>query len=480
MALSFADAADIVLPIVRDLTGRDEAAANARLRDLGIRMDSQLEELASRIDRELRSRGHHIAAGQLRSALTIDVTVDAIVRAVARLAAAAPTPPVKRSKPAGTAPAPSRGARRQPTGTGRDRPSGLTPTRSGRPRTGEAGTAVPESAGTVPPAPGEAAPPYFTVPVFYGTTRARTTGADVYGSERAPLRVGVAMASVPSERRLGDIPRPSIWTLYRADPGKHYLLREVEERTVEQFLAEARRHMATANSNDAFVFVHGFNVTFVDAVLRTAQIAADLNFGGAPMLFTWPSKGKLSRRGYTMDETEAEWTVPHLATFLRHVAGMGADKVHLIAHSMGNRVLTAALRRLREPGAAPVGLFRELVLTAPDIDTETFVNDIAPAILPTTTRVTLYASSKDAALAYSKRVHGYPRLGDSDENLVTLDGVDTIDVSAVDTNLIGHFYYGENRSVLADLFNLMSGQPVPRFGLRERKKGARRYWVFQP
>jgi esterase/lipase superfamily enzyme len=147
---------------------------------------------------------------------------------------------------------------------------------------------------------------------------------------------------------------------------------------------------------------------------------------------------------------------------------------------MGNRVLTAALRRLREAGAAPVSAFSELVLTAPDIDTDTFVNDIAPAILPTANRVTLYASSKDVALAYSKRIHGYPRLGDSGDNLVTLDDVDTIDVSAVDTNLIGHFYYGENRSVLSDLFNLIKGHPVPRFGLREKKRGARSYWVFQP
>jgi esterase/lipase superfamily enzyme len=342
---------------------------------------------------------------------------------------------------------------------------------------------MPDSSGLTPASRsiGPREPPHFTVPVFFGTSRARVDGRDFYGTGRAKqLQYGVALASVPSERRLGDIPRPTIWTLYRENPRKHYLIREVKERSVEEFTAEAAAHMAASGARQAFVFIHGFNVSFLDAVLRTAQIAADLNFNGAPMLFTWPSKGQLTPIGYTRDENEAQWTVPYLAAFLRTVASLDAEAVHLIAHSMGNRVLTEALRRLRQEDQAGAHVFRELVLTAPDIDTDTFVNDIAPAILPTASRVTLYASSKDAALAFSKTVHGYPRLGDSGENLVTIEGVDTIDVTAVDTNLVGHFYYGDNRSVLGDLFNLIKGDRVPRFGLRKKQKDARVYWVFQP
>jgi esterase/lipase superfamily enzyme len=476
MALSFIDAVGLVLPIVLQMSGREDIDLHAPLGSLGFVSDSQLDALVALIEQEVRDRDYRLAAGLLRASLFPGATVDALARAVARLS----TLP-ERDANAGAAPPNERVVRRRPPQPGPDHKSRLTQDRPRRaPTSGAKGVGAAGTTGSAPSRLTEEAPPYFTVPVFYGTTRARTTGSDFYGTGRGPLRYGLAMASVPSERRLGDIPRPSVWTLYREDPGRHYLLREVEERSIDQFLADARRHMATGRSNEVFVFVHGFNVTFVDAVLRTAQIAADLNFAGAAMLFTWPSKGKLSRRGYTMDETEAEWTAPHLATFLRSVADLGAEKVHLIAHSMGNRVLTAALRRLSEPGAPMPVVFAELVLTAPDIDTDTFVNDIAPAILPRASRITLYASSKDAALAYSKRIHGYPRLGDSDENLVTLNSVDTIDVSAVDTNLIGHFYYGENRSVLADLFNLIKGQPVPRFGLRERKKGARTYWIFQP
>src|ERR1700732_3533700 len=70
---------------------------------------------------------------------------------------------------------------------------------------------------------------------------------------------------------------------------------------------------------------------------------------------------------------------------------------------------------------------------------------------------------------FSKKVHTYDRAGESGAKIVLVDGVDTIDVSAVDTNFVGHFYYGENKSVLSDIFNLIQGQPVSkRFGLKQR------------
>ena len=53
--------------------------------------------------------------------------------------------------------------------------------------------------------------------------------------------------------------------------------------------------------------------------------------------------------------------------------------------------------------------------------------------MKTADRVTLYASSSDEALALSKQVHGYPRAGESGDQLVVVPGIDTIDVSAVNT-----------------------------------------------
>jgi len=65
---------------------------------------------------------------------------------------------------------------------------------------------------------------------------------------------------------------------------------------------------------------------------------------------------------------------------------------------------------------------------------------------------------------------------------VILPGIDTIDVSNVDTDLLGHSYYGDNRSVLSDLFNLirLGAPPELRFGLRPEMHGSARYWIFAP
>ena len=92
---------------------------------------------------------------------------------------------------------------------------------------------------------------------------------------------------------------------------------------------------------EALVFIHGYNVSFENAVKRTAQIAYDLQFPGAPVCYSWPSRGGLA--DYTRDENQAEWTVVHLHTFLQElVQQSGAKSVHLIAHSMGNRAATGS------------------------------------------------------------------------------------------------------------------------------------------
>jgi esterase/lipase superfamily enzyme len=121
-------------------------------------------------------------------------------------------------------------------------------------------------------------------------------------------------------------------------------------------------------------------------------------------------------------------------------------------------------------------------LTAPDVDADTFA-DLAREFARSAERVTLYASSSDRALQYSRQMHGgLPRAGDSGASLVVVPGVDTVDVTGVDTGFVGHSYYGENRSVLSDLFGLLRDRKPPdqRFGLSPRQKHGQRYWIFQP
>jgi esterase/lipase superfamily enzyme len=302
-----------------------------------------------------------------------------------------------------------------------------------------------------------------------------------YGNDRGKFVMGTCEVSIPRNHQVAELEAPSVFKLdFVEDPTKHVMLLDVEEKDSKAFFSQLRDRVEQGVSKDAFVFVHGFNVTFKDAARRTAQLAYDLRFQGAPIFYSWPSQGGLFQ--YAVDETNVVWTVPHLREFLKEVADQsGAQSIHLIAHSMGNRALTSALRELslEMQGASP--LFHEVVLTAPDIDREIFCRDIAPAIVSTARRVTLYASSNDEALVLSKQVHGYPRAGDTGDGLVVIQGIETIDVSAVDTSLLGHNYYGDNATVISDMIDLVrnSKSAQERSWLETARLDDLFYWVFR-
>lgn len=302
----------------------------------------------------------------------------------------------------------------------------------------------------------------------------------VYGNDRGELELGVCQVTIPKEHKTGEMERPSIFRLQlREDPRRHIMLLTVEQKAEDEFFTAMKARIDDSTKKEVMVFVHGFNVTFEEAAMRTAQLAYDLKIDGAPVFFSWPSQGGLLR--YAVDETNVAWSVPHLKDFLVSVARRsGAQSVNVIAHSMGNRALAAALQILSYELQGETPLFQQVVLTAPDIDADVFKRDIAPRIVKTADRVTLYASSNDEALKLSKELHGYPRAGDSGTGLLVFPGIDTIDVTMVDTSLLGHSYYGSNNTVLQDLFDLLSNSKPPdqRTWLRSVPMGNLNYWVF--
>ena len=314
----------------------------------------------------------------------------------------------------------------------------------------------------------------------------KTTAAEKpamgYGNRRGTLQYGTCRVSIPESHEIGELEAPSVWKFeFTETPERHVVLMSIDPRPADEFFARLRACVEQSQRRSAFVFVHGFNVTFEDAARRTAQIAYDLKFDGAPVFYSWPSQGGLLK--YTIDENNVRWSVQHLREFLVDFARRsGAEQIHLIAHSMGNRALTGALRDLAFLPEEERPTFKEIILTAPDIDAGVFRTDIAPHIAKTADRVTLYASSNDTALSYSKQIHGYPRAGDTGEDLLVLPGMDTIDVSAVDTSLLGHNYYGDNDSVLADIFEVLheAKPPAQRRWLQSARRGNLHYWVFRP
>ena len=79
--------------------------------------------------------------------------------------------------------------------------------------------------------------------------------------------------------------------------------------------------------------------------------------------------------------------------------------------------------------------------------------------------------------------YGSPARGSiSAADHVVVAGIDTVDVTAVDTDLVGHFYYGDNTSVISDMFLVMTQglPPAQRPRLRPAGRAPQAFWRFVP
>ncbi len=325
---------------------------------------------------------------------------------------------------------------------------------------------------------------HMIVPVFYGTNRAVSGNPDVnkyYGSARGNLSLGIVEVSIPDDHRKGALEKPVWWRLqFSENPEKHVMLLTLKTSTDRaEFVNEFRKKTSTAGDTDVLMFVHGYNVSFKDAARRAAQIATDLNFDGVPMLFSWPSEDATAK--YTVDEANIHWSRTHFKAFLEMtLSELGVTSVCIVAHSMGNRALVETLATLH-PAELPAGSarLRQVVFAAPDVDKDTF-RDVAKSFKGRADRFTLYASSEDAALKLSKTIHKYPRAGDVRPEMLVVDTVDSIDATTVDTSLLGHSYFGDNRSVISDLFQLMRhNHPPSERGLTSFTGTGGPYWLFK-
>lgn len=261
------------------------------------------------------------------------------------------------------------------------------------------------------------------------------------------------------------------------DPRKHFTIGNMRELNRDQFftLANAQGAKSRDYKDQAFVFVHGYNTTFNDAIYRTAQIAHDMAFDGVPYVFSWPSKGEAF--SYPYDRESVDGSVGPLTDFLDLVAKRtNAKKIHIVAHSMGARLVVDTLFPARAASqAARISKIDQVILAAADVD-RTVLEQREAGIRAFGRPVTLYASSNDYALSAAKRYSGgVPRAGDvPDGGAMVVPGVETIDISDTSTAVFGglnHTTFAEKAHVLTDMSLLMRNGVHP---------PDRRFAVFTP
>ena len=89
-----------------------------------------------------------------------------------------------------------------------------------------------------------------------------------------------------------------------------------------------------AEGRDVLVYVHGFHETFETSATSYAKLVSGIGFTGAPVLFTWPSRGALL--DYVTDKESAMWSRDALEDTLTALAtNPRVGRIHLLAHSMG-------------------------------------------------------------------------------------------------------------------------------------------------
>ena len=312
------------------------------------------------------------------------------------------------------------------------------------------------------------APGASAVDMLVATTRSddAVPPGVMFGGERAH---GLAFAdiavSIPPDavRKIGEVQWPST---IPGDPAHDFVTLRADRLDLKQAIAAFDQRLRRAPSRHVLLFVHGYNTRFEEAVYRFAQIAHDAGAPVVPVLFTWPSRGKLF--DYVYDRESATYSRDALEAVLQAmVKDPNVASVSILAHSMGNFVAIEALRQMaiRNRGLSPK--IADIMLAAPDIDVDVFRRDVAEIEASGgSAPITLFVSQDDHALDLSRRFAGNePRLGAIDPHAEPFRSIlEKAHVNVVDLTTLGsddpmnHGKFTQSGVVKAIGLRLASGQ----------------------
>ncbi len=275
------------------------------------------------------------------------------------------------------------------------------------------------SEGFLVPVPSAAdAPGTSHVEMVVATTRARAESAAFpFGGGRAPEASFADMVvSIPPDanREIGGVQLPR---QPPGDPARDFVNLKSEIVSKDQAAATLSRLVGQSRDKEAFVFVHGFNNRYEDAVYRFAQIVHDSGADGdvAPILFTWPSAGNVF--AYNYDRDSANYSRDDLEKLLRFLQDDPQVKtISILAHSMGNWVTLEALRQMAIRDGRIVSKVKVVMLADADVDVDIAREQFA-TLGPDHPHIVLFVNENDRALAASRDIWEGQRLGAIDPDV---------------------------------------------------------------
>ena len=260
---------------------------------------------------------------------------------------------------------------------------------------------------------------------------------------------------------------------------EHLLKQEDESAQPRRQLGSARAfsalHQKIRNGDHVLVFVHGFNVSWWEAVASAFSLqlmlnrrcgheeASDESTPVHVVLFSWPSDGRtIPFWSYFSDRSDAETSgyafgraLLKLRDYIidaRRVSRRRSEPpcgrlVNLLCHSMGAFVLQNALKRATEfsVGGRLPRIFEQIFLCAADVAADVFQPGEPFYRLPQMARgVTIYHNKGDLTMPVSDYTKGNTdRLGwDGAEKPAYLpDRVHQVDCSRLVSGFVEHSYY---------------------------------------
>lgn len=276
------------------------------------------------------------------------------------------------------------------------------------------------------------------VTVYVATTRTRAEDhSNAFTSGRdSKINYAQFSISIPPDHKAGQIEWPRKGQ--KPDPAKAFTVAAQNSLEHDAFKGAVAKSAAsyTGKAAPIGVFVHGFNFNFQEALFRFAQLSADADIDGVPILFSWPSQAALT--GYVADKESVTYSRDYLAALLIDLAAARPKgQIMLFGHSMGGWLVAETLRQLRLMGRDDVLARLNVVLAAPDIDADVFRQQVS-VIGPLNPPLTILLSRDDRALQASSILAGNtPRIGALDitdpvvQQAASQEKVRLIDISTV-------------------------------------------------
>ncbi|WFU87724.1 alpha/beta hydrolase [Rhizobium sp. CC1099] len=302
------------------------------------------------------------------------------------------------------------------------------------------------------------------VTMLVATTRkpSQDPGKLYSGDRGTAISLNSVDVSIPPDRnrKIGEVQWPSRMP---PKPEREFAVTEVAKvRSEGQALDWYRRNRNSRRQ--VIIFVHGFNNTYADAVFRFAQIVHDSGTDAAPILFTWPSRGRAF--DYLYDKESANYSRRALEDLILQAArSPDVQDVTILAHSMGGWLAAEALRGVAMREKSIPAKVKNVILASPDIDIDVFRRQFVE-MGPKRPHFAILTSTRDKALEFSSWLSGgVDRVGGSDLRpyapLLEELGVSVIDTTAIATSdPLGHNAFADTPEIVRLLGRRLAGQSL--------------------